>query len=219
MTAPDLTTYLAVHTGLRHGAQLLAAGAVDLDTASPRRRKAYRAYWAGYSGEVLAHHTVEDDYFFPALAERVAAARDHMGRLAADHADLDELMDESTLAIDRVCRGEATAANAIELLDDLASHMQGHLDFEDVAILPLFAEHFTRDEYDALEEKAMKSLGIGKQAAFTVPFIAAAVTPEMRDHIFADAPTPFRVLYRLTRGRHARLTSTAFGPQVLSKAA
>lgn len=219
MTAPDLTTYHAVHAGLRRGAHLLAEGAVGLDTADARRRKAYRAYWLGYSGEVLAHHTVEDDFFFPALADRVPATREYMARLAADHTELDELMEESKLAIDRACRGEATATNAVELLHDLVSHMDGHLDFEDDEILPLFERNFSAEEYTALDEKAVKSLGIGKQAAFTVPFIAASVTPEIREHILGGAPAPFRVLYRLTRGRHARLTAAAFPAPALAEVA
>jgi hypothetical protein len=219
MTAPDLTTYHAIHAALRHGAHLLAAGVADLDTADARRRKAYRAYWQGYSGEVLAHHTVEDDFFFPALAERVPATREYMARLAADHADLDELMAESTLAIDRICTGDAASSVAVEYLRNLASHMDGHLDFEDEEILPLFERHFSAEEYAALDDKAVKSLGIGKQAAFTVPFVAASVTPDVRDEIIAGAPVPFRVLYRLTRGRHARLTTTAFGAVALAKVA
>lgn len=212
MNAPDLSTYYAVHTSLRKAAHRLATTAGTLETAERRQLKAYRAYWKGYAGEVLAHHTVEDDYFFLALADRVGAARDHMARLGTEHHELDELMAESTLAIDRVAEGVAgAAAGAAGVLRELAAHMDAHLDFEDVNILPLFVSHFTGEEYTRLENQAMKSLGIGAQAAFTVPFVLSSISDQDRVRIIGDAPTPFRALYRMTRRHHERMQVAAFG--------
>ena len=44
-----------------------------LEATDRRRLGAFRTYFNGYAGEVLAHHTIEDDYFFPALTEQVGA--------------------------------------------------------------------------------------------------------------------------------------------------
>ena len=160
MNAPDLSVYHAVHAGLRKAAHQLAATAGGLDTTEPRQLKAFRSYWKGYEGEVLTHHTVEDDFFFVALADRVPVARDYMARIGAEHHDLDELMSESNLAIGRVAAGADGAAAAAELvLQELAPHMDAHLDFEDAEILPLFERHFTAEEYSELDQRAMKSLG------------------------------------------------------------
>jgi len=103
------------------------------------------------------------------------------------------------------------------VLRDLAAHMDAHLDFEDADILPLYVRHFTAEEYDALNARALKSLGIGKQAAFTVPFIALSITPAEREHVLGEAPAAFRLLFRMTRRRHARLVATAFGNAVLEE--
>jgi hemerythrin-like domain-containing protein len=209
MSAPDLRVCYAVHASLRTAAHRLAATAESFETASRRQKKAYRAYWKGYAGELAAHHKVEDDYFFLALADRVPASRDYMAQLSTDHHELDDLTAEATLAIDRVVEGrDGAAVIAAEVVREFATRMDAHLDFEDINVLPLF-QYFTAEEYARLDDIAIRSLGV--QAAFSVPFIASAVPAEERDRILGDAPLPFRAVYRMTRRRHNRMTVTAFG--------
>ncbi len=203
--------------GLRSGAHQLADGARTLDATDRRRLRAFRTYFYGYAGEVLAHHTIEDDYFFPALAEQVGAATARIDRLARDHADLDEIMTAVTAGLERIGAGTLTGAEVTVSLRELAVHMDEHLDFEDEEILPRFERHFSVESYEALEAQAQKSLGIGKQAAFTIPFVAASVTPELREQLLGGAPAPMRILYRMTKGRHARLTVAAFGSDAVER--
>ena len=99
----------------------------------------------------------------------------------------------------------------VSLLDEVADHIDDHLDFEDADLLPLFERHFGAEEYEALDKRAMKSLGIGRQAAFTIPFILKGATPPQRLHLLAHAPLAFRVIYQLARHRHDRLEATALG--------
>jgi hypothetical protein len=89
--------------------------------------------------------------------------------------------------------------------------MDEHLDFEDADILPLFERHFNAPEYDALHQQANKHLGFGRQAAFTIPFAAAVMTPEEFQDALGTAPLPIRALHRLTRPGFDRMTRTAFG--------
>ena len=124
-----------------------------------------------------------------------------------------------TDGLERIGAGTLTGAEVAVSLRELAVHMDAHLDFEDEAILPLFARHFSVERYEALEMQAQKSLGIGKQAAFTVPFLAASVTPELREQLLGGAPAPLRILYRMTKGRYARLTVAAFGLDAVEQAA
>jgi hemerythrin-like domain-containing protein len=209
-TTPDLTTYRAVHTALREAASRMAAAASTLRRSDWRRIDAFSRYWKGYAGEVLAHHTVEDVTFFPALVERCPVAGDLITRTDADHHHLDELMTAVDRAVARMVRGEGPGDLA-DLLGQLAVHMDEHLAFEDDDILPLFQRHFSGAEYEVMELAAQKEVGIGKQAAFTVPFVAYWMEPDALAVTIGGAPTPLRVLYRLTRRRHARLARTALG--------
>jgi hemerythrin-like domain-containing protein len=211
LAPPDLTNYHAVHRALRAGAHQLAAAADGLATADDRRRRAYARYWKGYAGEVLAHHTIEDDYFFPALVDRVPVAAELVQRTDADHLHLDELMDDIGDAVAAVRAGRV-ARELAPLTRQLAAHMQEHLDFEDREVLPLFVRHFTGVEYHELDEAAVKSLGVGPQAAFTVPFIIAAMSPVEAAQALRTAPMALRVVLTLFRGPHSRLVARAFGP-------
>lgn len=219
-TAADLTDYYVIHRALRIAPRRMAAAAGSLTPGDRTRATALQRYWQGYAGEVLVHHTVEDDIFFPKLAERVAVPADHLARVEVDHHALDELMDRCRHALDRLA-GTPAAAEAAEAgvaLLELADHMDEHLAFEDSDLLPLFERHFTEEEYRALHDAAVKLVGLGRQAAFTVPFVMHWATPAEQQVLIADAPLPFRLLWRATRRGHARLAQRALGPGATAEA-
>ena len=209
MTAADTTDFLSIHRCLRLGGRSLARAVDQIDPADRDRVAALARYWAGYTNEVLHHHGVEDDIFYPALVERAPVAAEHLGRIEADHHTLDELMDEGEAAMADLVAGHRNhrAAAVLARLDDV---MWTHLAYEDNDLVPLFPQHFDHDEYEALAKAAVKSLGL-KQALFTVPFVGSWVSEEVREQMLGDAPLPFRVLYRLTKNGHERLAARALG--------
>lgn len=212
MGFPDLTSYYAIHTALRRGARALARSAETIPDGDQRRRTALARYWAGYAGEVLAHHTIEDEVFLPALVARVPMATDLLARTDDEHHQLDAAMEQADQAfrslVDGVVGAQEEVAAALAAVADL---MDRHLDFEDADVLPLFQRHFTGAEYEALDDQAKKALGLGKQAAFTVPFVAHWIDDDVRDRVFGAAPFAFRALWWATRGSHRRLTVAALG--------
>ena len=209
MTAADTTDFLAIHRCLRLGGRALARAVEHVDPSDRERVAALARYWNGYTAEVLHHHGVEDDIFYPALVERVPVAAEHLGRIEADHHTLDELMAEGQVAMAALAEGHAHhgAAAVLARLDDV---MWTHLDYEDADLVPLFPLHFGHDEYERLAKGAAKSLGL-KQALFTVPFVGSWVQPDVREQMLGNAPLPFRVLYRLTRNGHERMAAVALG--------
>jgi hemerythrin-like domain-containing protein len=211
-SVPDMTDYRVIHHCVRIAPHRMAAAIADVDPGDVHRAKALHRYWVGYAGEVLTHHTVEDDVFFPRLAERVPAVTEHLARVDGDHHRLDELMDACADAMQRFAREASPAAadSAIGVLRELADHMDRHLDFEDQDLVPLFGRHFTATEYDELTKAAVKGLRL-KQAAFTVPFIMHWAAPADRAKMLDEAPLPLRVIYRLTKRSHAQLTALALG--------
>jgi hypothetical protein len=206
----DTTDFIAIHTCLRRGGRALAIAVRTLDVSDRPRVDALRRYWDGYTGEVLAHHTVEDDIFYPALVERAPEAAEHLGRIDAEHHLLDELMAEGHAAMTGLVEGASTEGAAY-VLGHLDRTMQEHLDYEEVELLPLFSRNFDQDEYEQLHKAAIKSVGLGKQAMFTVPFIASWVDDDQRAQLLGSAPLPFRIMYRLTRRSHERLATEALG--------
>lgn len=213
MTTPDLTAYRAVHIALRQAPHRLACAVLECRPGDRRRLRALARYWRGYAAEVLSHHTIEDDIVFPALAEQVERARAHIERTDAEHHRLDDLMTRCTsgMAALEHDAGLPVRERVADDLRALAALMDDHLDFEDQHILPLILEHIDQAQFTALEEQASKTMGISAQAAFAVPFVVAAVDEATRAHLFASAPAAMRVLYRVCRGRHARLARLALG--------
>ncbi len=206
--AADPAEYAAIHHAIRTAGRALAEASSSLTVGDQPRLQAFLRYWSGHQGEIFSHHGIEDRIFFPALRDRVPSAAAILDQLDAEHHRLDELMDACYDGIGRVVVGAAPTA-ATTALRRLADVMDDHLDLEDREIVPLFAEHFSAGEYDALTKAAMKQTGFGMQAAFTVPYIAYWSTAADRDRLLSMAPAPFRILYRLTRRRHGRLAALA----------
>lgn len=219
MNEPDLSDYRVIHETLRIAPHRMEMALASYDGGDRVRASALLKYWTGYAGEVFAHHTIEDDIFFPRLVERAPIAAQHLDRVDGDHHHLDRLMGACHRSLTELVRttSEGSADAAAARMRDLAAHMDSHLDFEDEHLVPLFGTHFTGDEYAALTQAAMKHLGIGKQAAFTVPFVMYWAAPADREKMIGEAPLPFRLLYQVTRRGHARLAERALGTSVAAE--
>ncbi len=220
---PDLAGYRGIHQTLRAANDQLVAGlqALPPTTARPTTAKALQRWFAGYRGELLGHHEIEDDLLFPALAERVPAFADYAADLGVDHHRTDELLDAITADLDRLVAGTswvearmAAIADATELRDLLDRHLDG----EDRDILPMFERHFGAEEWDRLDEAALASVPV-RQALFTVPWFMATAAPEDAARTYSVAPLPLKVVWRLTRRRYARLEAVAFGPNTAAQRA
>jgi hemerythrin-like domain-containing protein len=213
MPTPDLTGYRVVHRALRDGTAQLLEALRSFRPGDTAHARALARYWHGYAGELHAHHEVEDLIFFPRLAELAPIAERHQDQVAADHHRIDRLMEEISTAMTSL-RRSASSADADAATRDvgaLDALLADHLDLEDEDVLPLIARHVSVEEYDSMERAAVKHVGIGRQAAFTVPFLLEAATPEERAHMLSTAPSAFGVLYRFTRRSHHRLVERALG--------
>lgn len=208
----DLSRYRGAHDAMRRSNELLVAGLVERPTA--RRAGALARWFAGYADELRAHHSVEDDTVFPALDDRVAAYAPHHHTISADHHRVDELLEQIGDGLSRLATGTdarpddahaAALSGAVELCDLLA----GHLDLEDLDILPLIERHFSYEEYAEIDEEAIKRLSL-RQLRFTVPWFMAMLPEDVAAAGLADAPLALRVIWRLSRRSYARLVRDAF---------
>jgi hypothetical protein len=218
---PDLRLYYALHRAMRVHSARLHDALVALDLADRARARNIAWWYKGFKGELVLHHTLEDSTFFPALAARVPTFAHHGEDLAADHVRLDSILHRLEEAIDAIVNHEGAApiarAMAVEAAAELRDLLEDHLTVEDVDILPLFERHMPAAEYDALHEQAMKS-NPPKQLLFTVPWLLHALGDTERAELLAEVPVPMRVIWALTRRRHARRTVAALGTDRLEVA-
>ena len=208
---PDLTLYYALHDAMRVSSARLHEA---VQVADRRRSPALSRWFAGFVGELRGHHRVEDQVFFPALADRVPTFDEHGAELDADHHRMDELLDDLGATLRRVAESLDWAPDretAVRLAGELRDLLDVHLAHEDDDVVPLFGRHFTVEEYDGLHERAEKIAFDAKQAFWTVPWLLANVDRETGDRLIAEAPLPLRIVWRLGRRRYARLESEALG--------
>jgi hemerythrin-like domain-containing protein len=210
-TTPDVTMRLLMHRSMRTDAVRFVAAAERLD-ASDRAQAARLGRWfAGYREAIHLHHTTEDDWVFPALAERVGATGfPQVDQLAADHARLDDLLGAvgaglATLAARSRLR-EATHLELTAGAVELEALLDRHLDLEEQEVVPVFVESFTAAEFGEIEASAGRSHGL-RQLTFAAPWVVDHADDAERAALFDAAPLPVRVLVRLMRPRYERLAS------------
>jgi hypothetical protein len=212
-TPPDTRMYHWLHRAMRISSAQLHAALTGLRPHDRYRARAIAWWFEGFTGELHHHHTAEDEVFFPALAERVPTFAHHGPALAADHERLDVLLEQLRLALAAVAAGdevEPFLADAVRASAELRDLLDRHLTVEDQDVVPLFQRHLTAAEYEELEAEAMKGLAFG-QATFTVPWLMEHLDDAERAVAFDGAPLALKVVWYVTRRRHARRSAVALG--------
>ena len=216
---PDLTLYYLIHRAMRLTAHQFATALSTLDHGDRARATELTWWWNGFNTELHNHHTIEDEIFFPALGAKVPAFATYESSLADDHARLNGLMADLAETMPRLARGKwvEPQTRAVELSRDLAGFLDDHLAVEDEDVLPLFTRHFTSDEYEELDARAMKHAPM-KQMLFIVPWVLSALSDDERTALLAKLPKVMNVIWGLTRRRYTRRTTAAFGVASLAVA-
>jgi hypothetical protein len=215
VNTPDLTSYRLIHRTIRRSTARLSAAMGGVAEADRFHRGRHLAQWyAGLAGELHIHHTVEDELFFPALFERVPSLRGLLARIDEEHHHLEELIaatgDSIAAIADPTVAFDVAIAAASDRSTELHALMDGHLDFEDAEILPLFTRHMDAADYAEVEGKALATPKLG-ELRFTVPWMMANADADEQRQLLEGAPFMMKVLWIATRRGHDRLTNAAFG--------
>jgi hemerythrin-like domain-containing protein len=212
---PDLSGYYAIHRQQRVDTARYVQALDVLEQDDVTRRRALARWATGFGHELTTHHTIEDEVFFPDLAMRVPATTEVLRRLATDHETVEHLIGRLRATGAGVAEAGPGApfaiarAEALEVAVALRDLLIEHLDVEDDLVLSVFAASYSAEEYEALQEQAIKS--IPKTGLFfSIPWNVACLDEEARVELIRSAPLPLRLIYRLSRGRFDRLVDAAF---------
>jgi len=205
---PDLTFVNLVHQSLRtDGARLLGSVAALGPGQRRSRLPAIRAFFDQYRGQLLLHHSHEDELFYPALEARVGADRMRLGELAHQHEALDAALQAVSDSLASLA-GPASdfppaRTTACAALSEMERSLATHLDLEEATVLPLLGSEMPAVEYKRLETQARHATPRA-QAQFLVPWLAAHATPDQRKALFRSAP-PLRLVNLVAGPRYRRL--------------
>jgi hypothetical protein len=217
---PDLNSYYMIHAAMRRGSSQLAMAIAGLPEGDVDRIQDLCWYSDGLIRELHVHHTIEDDLFFPTLAERVPAFAEYEATLADDHGHLTDVMAALTGAVHGLADGRPWEVHhpvAVEQSAELAELLDRHLALEDDDVLPLFERHFTAEEYHHLDQQAVKRTGL-RQLMFTVPWAVTTADPEAAAHALQHGPVVLRIIWRATRRRYLRRAARALAPEMMAVA-
>jgi hemerythrin-like domain-containing protein len=212
---PDLTHFYAIHRKMRIDMRLYVR-ALETATADDRfgRLTALAKWVRGFVLELSEHHHVEDTIFFPSVRNRVPSVGDVLDTLDGDHKIVHDLLERWPEAAGRLAHSripfEAARAEALEIGRTLRDLLERHLAIEDTIILPAFSSLYSVEEYGELTQGAIKN-GKKRGVTFFVPWNVAAMPPEHVHLLMDEAPAALKLVWRLTRGRFARLEEQAFG--------
>lgn len=216
-TVSPARTFHQLHEAFRVDADRLRAAIgrfAERDRATGSGRPAALVRWFGeFRVQLLAHHRVEDEVWFPALAARSPefVARDEAG-MADDHRYLDALVGKVEVALERLAdpsqpfgpsRSEAEVA-ATALADLLADHFAQ----EERTVVPLIDRVCTPEVLAELNRRADREHSLG-ELRFLLPWFVEHLPPAERSQVLRDAGRCMRLLYRLTRRRYRRLVRAA----------
>jgi hypothetical protein len=205
---------MLVHRALRRDAGRLADAVGSLGDGDTARVRALRRWYIHYRAQLDAHHQIEDDLWFPVLAERVPTFAAHADRLAREHHVLEEAATALAVRLDALA-GDGTAyesarGRARDAACELREVVDDHLAFEDADIVPLITRHLTADDVGAVVARTGARLD-RRELPFVVPWLLGAATPAERERTLAVAPWPLKVVWYAARRRHDRMTTRALG--------
>lgn len=213
--SPDLSTFYALHEAMRRSADRFAAALDVLRPEETARLRALDRWYDGFARELEKHHRIEDTIFFPALLARIPAFDEVNETLAAGHHHLDDVIAGIRRGMSALVNGEPFERWHPETLSyavELSRFLHEHLGLEDQDVLPLASRHFSAEEWEALDQAAMKATGL-RQMLVTVPWLMTMGEPEACRRILVDAPGALKLIWALTRGSYGRLVARAFPEQ------
>ena len=189
----DLPTMLASYA-LVHDAMTRDTGRLVHTLDQPETHIDHRLLgrWFGrFAAEIVHHHQREDDIVFPALAQRCPGFAADAALLDGEHHELDKAMSAVATALADPRRTDAAEAAA-----RLATVLVAHVEREEDATFARLAEHFSEEEYGAIEQQLMRATPL-RLLSFEAPWVLEHLNADQRRAHLARVPGPLRLLYRL----------------------
>jgi Hemerythrin HHE cation binding domain len=187
---PDTTDMFAVHGVFRDclGAAPTLVGGIAPGDAE--RVALIANYYENILSFLHAHHDGEEVLIFPLLRERCDGAGELLDRMAEQHHEAMELLEQTKAALAAWPGGDASAQKASqERLDELCSHLHEHLEQEEQQILPLAGAHLSPEEWGAMPGHGMAHFD-GDKIWLILGLIRERMTDPQRALMTAHMPPP-----------------------------
>ncbi len=186
----DTTDMFAVHGVFRDtlGAAPRLVGSIA--PGDTERVALIANYYENILSFLHTHHDGEEQLVFPLLRERCDGAGELIDRMAEEHHEAMELLEQAKAALAAWPGGDAEAQQATqERLVELCSHLDGHLVDEEENVLPLAGEHLSPQEWGAMPAHGMAAFE-GDKIWLILGLIRERMTDGQRAAMQAKMPPP-----------------------------
>jgi hypothetical protein len=149
---------------------------------------------ANYYENILSflhtHHEGEEELVFPLLRERCDGAGELMDRMAEEHHEALDLLEQARAALAAWPGGDEAAQKAAqERLVELGSHLNEHLLEEEQKVLPLADANLSMEEWGAMPAHGMAAFD-GDKIWLVLGLIRERMTDDQVAAMTAHMPPP-----------------------------
>jgi hypothetical protein len=200
-----------VHSALKR--DLRRAHSVLAATPPPlgRQRVALGRHVTWMLAFLHAHHTSEDEGWWPLIRSRNPAAAELLDSMEADHARIHPAAEAAATAA-RDYTATTTDPERVALvraLDALLAVLVPHLDREVAEAMPVVAASITQREWDALEQEHNIKPKSTRQLAMEGHWLLEEIDPEGYDVVVHKVPPVLRLVLLYGFGRSYRRQAEA----------
>lgn len=157
---------------------------------------------------IVEHHTAEDTFFFPKIAERTTEFEQDLAQFDHEHKALDDYMEKLDKVLNDLCKNDSDRENRDKLKTLIGQYKQlimDHLGKEEQVVDRSTSTHFTKEEILKAEEEFRNNVPKNKMAKL-MPWMVDAMDEKDRKFFFSVLPLVPRLLYKLLlRKKYERL--------------
>jgi iron-sulfur cluster repair protein YtfE (RIC family) len=187
---PDTTDMFAVHGVFRDALGAAPTLVGDIAPGDSERVALIANYYENILSFLHSHHDGEELLVFPLLRERCDGAGELMDRMAEEHHEALELLEQAKVALAAWPDGDAAAqAFTQERLVELGTHLNEHLAEEEEKVLPLAGANLSMEEWGALPGHGMAAFD-GDKIWLILGLIRERMTDSQREAMSAHMPPP-----------------------------
>ncbi len=190
MIQTDVRDMFGVHEAFRRGLREAGPQIAAID-GDPQRAARFAAYLGDLLWLLHAHHEGEDELLYPLLVERVPDEHALFDQMDAQHRGVTDALSACLRASSSY--GESASTTNAEALSEtcgrLGDTLEGHLDQEEVDILPLAQVWITPEEWGQLPGHAMRSYQ-GPRLWMPLGLATEAMPDDLRATIATHLPPP-----------------------------
>ncbi len=209
----DMQMMYVMHHAFRRDLTRFAAATQATPVHDRRTWQRLAARWDVFATILHKHHSGEDAGLWPWLRERASADEiATLDAMEAEHDEIDPMLESCRAGFERLRDHpdeDARAALAVRVLATRES-LGRHLAHEETDAMAILQRLMTQEEWLELDAEYFSKDMSPKYVATVVPWAAHEMPAAARGRVFAEAGTPFTVVWHLTRRSFARKERRAF---------